>query len=109
MVGASAGAPVSKFTIVGESEGSTLDRRGRCMSVAESEGGIMPEEELSPGERVRPPAPPFAGSPDLFGGRPRLDSSIVYPDPCRARQTEAAELPLACARAQRADPAGRVS
>ena len=53
--------------------------------------GIVPGEELSPGEGVRTPAPPFAGSPDLFGGRPRLESSIGYPDPCRARQTEAAE------------------
>ena len=49
------------------------------MSVGESEGGIVPGEELSPGEGVRTPAPPFAGSPDLFGGRPRLDSSIGYP------------------------------
>ena len=54
------------------------------MSVGESEGGMVPEEELSPGEGVRTPEPPFAESPDLFGGRPRLDSSIGYLGPCRA-------------------------
>ena len=61
------------------------------MSVGESAGGIVPGEELSPGEGVRTPAPPFAESPDLFGGRPRLDSSIVYPDPVPGNATEGPE------------------
>jgi len=64
----------------------------------------VPGEELSPGEGVRTPAPPFAGSPHLFVGRPRLDSSIV--NPTRAGQGRRKLLSdLACARAQRADPA----
>jgi len=54
-------------------------------------GNLQVEEELSPGEGVRTPAPPFAGSPDLFGGRPRLDSSISYPDPVPGNATEGPE------------------
>ena len=77
--------------MVGESEESVLDRCEASMRVGESEGGVVPGEELSPGEGVRTPAPPFAGSPDLFGGRPRLDSSISYPDPVPGNATEGPE------------------